>query len=83
MEEVYAIKVITPHPGLPPQFLYEEDGCRLRHFSSRQVAETYLSQVDRLPGHYYSVVYVREYFNQAQNFDGNYTRSTAAEIPEA
>jgi|LauGreDrversion4_2_1035121.scaffolds.fasta_scaffold129333_2 hypothetical protein len=81
MKETYAIRVITPKPGDGPNFIYQASG-RLRSFNTREEAQAYKDEMNRLPGHYYSVVYVREYFDRIMDEDGNFTRSSVAEIPE-
>ena len=70
MKESFAIKeVINNKPGYYPGY------------GSRQEAENNLESY-RIEGGVYSVVYVKEYFNRAKDEEGNYTRSTIAEIKE-
>ena len=72
MRETYAIKITkgAQAPGY------------LTGYASREEAERALAERQREPGSNYSVVYVKEYLNRAQDEEGNYTRSTIAEIKE-
>lgn len=81
MRETYAIRVITPKPGDWPNYIYQASG-RLRGFTTREEGQAYKDEMNRLPGHTYSVVYVREYFDRIMDPAGNFTISSVAEIPD-